>query len=397
VRACRWAVRLGVAAALVNMAPLPALAQGIVFQSASSGADVEPMLAFDHTLTSATDPYLVVAVATRSSSTSVLSVTWGGAPLARLSSAGSSGYCRSELWGLAGPASGTRRVEVTLSGGGSVAAVAMGYAGVDQSNPLRVTAANFGNGGAASATLGDSAGLTVIDALCAHASSIPTATADSGQSPRYQQNSNDLLARGSDRPGAASVTMSWTITVETGGLGWAIAAVALAPAIPTGGEDAGPPPDSRPPDSAPPADAAPDGAPPDSDGVEPDAAAPRDQATGDAPGGAGDDAGYDAAADAAAPPDAGNAGPDAGNADVDAAADGGAGDAVVRARDIDLAIGCACRAAGRDPASGGPLALLAAAALAFSASSRRRRGPRAGAAPTRAGASPSSWPPPPRP
>jgi MYXO-CTERM domain-containing protein len=399
VRALGYAVGLGVAAALWSMAPPRALAQGIAFQSASSGADVEPLLAFDHTSTPAVDAYLVVAVAARSSGTTVLSVTHGGAALAQLGAAASTGYCRSELWGLAAPAAGTNRVEVTLSGGGSVVAVALSYAGVEQTAPRRGIAANFGNGSVASVAGPATAGQTVIDALCANASSTPAATAGPGQNTRYTQNSNNVLAVGGDTPGAAGQTLSYDVTVGTGGLGWSLVAVALAPATPPA-DDAG-----TPPDGATPADAAPDGAPPDSDGAEPDAGAPRDQAPGDdsadAPGGAGDDA----ATDVPARPDAGNvdvdanANPatDAGAGDANAAADAGAGDAVVRARDIDLAIGCACRAAGRDPAAGGPLALLAAAALALSVSRRRRRGPRAGAAPTRAGASPSSWPPPPPP
>jgi MYXO-CTERM domain-containing protein len=357
VRAFRQVARLGIALA-VSLLPSAVLAQGIRFEGSSTGAGADLVIAFDHITPAAADRYLVVAVAMRSGSNTVLSVTHGGRALGPIATASSGGYCRLELWGLAGPIVGTARVEVTVSAGGAFTAAAVGYAGVDQSTPFGNIASAFGTGTAASLALPSGAAELVVDALCSQASSTPSATPAAAQTRRWAQSSNNLYASGSDVPGGPDLALSWTINVTAGGQAWGIAAAALRPAAPQ--TDGGPTPDTSPPPdtAAPPVDTgnpAPDTAHP------ADTAAPSDgpdAPVADGPPGASD----------GRPADAPVTGPDAG-ADRPVGAD-----AAIRARDINLSIGCACQTpAGERPATA-LQALLAGLALALAV--RRRYSPR---------------------
>jgi hypothetical protein len=314
-------------AVAVSLAPA-ALAQGITFQGHTTATWLSEATAFDHVVNAVANQQLLVAIAIRSSSTGVLSVRYEGALLSRIVAASGGGYCRSELWALTAPPTGVGTVEIALTQANAATAVVASYAGVDPIVPFGNASSDVGNGGTASLTFPSSSSETVVDAICAVASSQPSGMPAAGQTQRWNLSSpnTSLLNAGSDTIGEIGLTISWTLTVGTGGLGWGIAAVALRPA---GGANA--------PDASPPADADP----------LPDSAAATDAPAtnmGDAASGSHDGSVADGAA--------GSSGPDGAAGVSDAP---GSADAVARARDIDLAIGCACRTGRGRPA---PVALL---------------------------------------
>jgi hypothetical protein len=328
------------AAAVALMLTSPAVAradvaaEGVTAAVGSGGSTV----VLDHLVTATPGQILLVAVAVRSSSTTVRSVTFGGAALGSVVSASAGGYCRAELWSLLAPAPGTGQVVVTLSGGGAAAAAALSYAGVDASSPIVGTNAAHGIQGAVSLTVGGTAGGLVVDSVCAAATSAPTATAAAGQTVRWNRPSGNLVGAGSDRPGAASVTMQWTLTVPAA-LGWSIAGVALRPAIPSGASDAGDPSDGGgAPDASTPADVP-------LDVQASDARAALDGRAGDGIGATVD--GQASSTDGSPPSDGRASTAREGGAD-DVSPDAGPRDPSAVPRDMVLRVGCACRLSGGD-------------------------------------------------
>jgi MYXO-CTERM domain-containing protein len=313
-----------------------ARAQRVSFDAASSVAATSGNVSFMHTVGTAPDRYLVVAVTVVPSGTSVASASFGGQALARIGSRGSSS-CRSELWGLPDPPSGARTVQVNLTASSALAVGASSYSGVDPRDPTGPFASHTGNGSSPqdlSTSAAIDAGDFTVDVLCGTSSSgAPTPSAGSGQTQRWRRSTATMTGVGSSQQNNSGgrATMSWTLT-GSGNIDWSIATFVLnpSPAPPDAAPDVGP--DVMPDlsqDLA--ADLAPDLA---ADLASPDLAEP--------------DAAQDAALDAAA---------DAGEAD--AAPDAEVTPAIAEYR---LRVGCACRTGG--PPSGGGL-LLVVVVVAF--------------------------------
>jgi hypothetical protein len=314
----------------------------VVAEGASAALGVGASVTFPHTVASTPDQFLVVAVGVRSSSAMVNAVSYGGSPLSLIVSESAGGYCRSELWGLAGPSPGTRDVAVTLSAGNSASiAAAVSYAGVDGRSPIVNTASSHGTRGAVSLSVTSTPGEVVIDSVCGGANSAPSGTPGSGQTQRWNRTSGTLLLAGSDRPGAAAVTMQWTLSVPAA-LGWSIGAAALRPATGAGG---------------PPGDAAlpPDSAVADATSSSPDIGSLPDGAAADQPA-AGDDG-------ALAPADLGAARLAPDSSSTANGANAASPDSGPPAPSVThLTVGCACRTSphGSPAAPGAPwLALVA--------------------------------------
>jgi MYXO-CTERM domain-containing protein len=350
----RFARRLAVACALavLNLAAV-ARAEAVLTEGSTSALGSGASVTFNHTVTGTPDQFLLVGVGVRSSGVSVSAVTFGGAPLALLVSASAGGYCRSELWGLVAPAPGTASILVTLSAGNSDSiAAAVSYAGVDGRSAVATSAATHGTRGSVSLSLTSASNEVVVDSVCGGANSAPTSSPGPGQTQRWNRTSGSLMLAGSDRPGAASVAMTWTLSVPAA-LGWSIAAVALRPAPAPSGPDA--------------ATALPDAGLP---------AAPDQPDAPSAPAGT---------IDSATIP--GDGSPPAGDAPRvgtgDALARNGDGEAPdgdqPRSVTTELHVGCACRAAG--PAGsepGGLWLVLVAAGAVGRVRGRRRRSSSAG-------------------
>src|SRR5512136_2166382 len=108
------------------------------------------------------------------------------------------------------------------------------YTGVDQTTPFGAAATAIGNGTAPTVTLSSAVGELVVDTagIRQNTTGNQTLTAGSGQTQRYNDvsgtaSNSNVRGAGSEKAGAASVTMSWT-AASTGA--WAIVAAPLKPA-----------------------------------------------------------------------------------------------------------------------------------------------------------------------
>jgi hypothetical protein len=334
----RLVSRVALALAVIAASAVPARAQSIVAGPSSSAVGVGSAIVFDYTTPAGVDQFLVVAVAVRSSSVTVGAVSFAGVALTPIVSESAGGYCRSELWGLIAPPAGTGTVAVMLSAASSTAiAAAVSYAGIDGKSPVASSASTHGTRGAVSVALTSASTETVVDSVCGAGASAPSGSPAPGQIQRWNASSGNLLAAGSDRPGAPAVTMQWTLT-QPAALGWATAAAALRPAAPRG--------------------ATPDASTPAADGATADV-----RLRDDGPAAAGDGArATEPDAGSPPPPEGGTASLDAftgagGDAPPPALAPGdgrsldGAIEALQGPPVIHLRVGCSCRAGG--PARGG--------------------------------------------
>ncbi len=136
-------------------------------------------------------------------------------------------YYRNTAWFKTSPATGSNNVDVTYSATqGELMAGAICFSGVDTGTPLGTEATN--NGGATTPTVDvtSATGEMVVDNLYTGENVEPTAT-----SPQVRQwfqygVGGYCCAGGSTKDGAASVTMSWTVT---GVSAWTLAGVSIKP------------------------------------------------------------------------------------------------------------------------------------------------------------------------
>jgi hypothetical protein len=201
----------------------------IAFDAASSSqADNTSSLTWSHTTSAGSDRILIVGVSSDQNDP-VSTITYNGVNLTKLESEKYGFVNKVELWYLVNPSSGTHNVVVTLSsssdglGGGAVT-----YTGVDQSTPVGTAVKNNGYNLNPTVTVSSAADELVIDVLCVDDGGA-TITVGGGQTTRYSSNPSENLGRGSSEPGAASVTMSWTLSNVGSADHWAIIAVALKP------------------------------------------------------------------------------------------------------------------------------------------------------------------------
>lgn len=177
-----------------------------VFNAATTGtAAGASSVTFSHTPAGA-DRLLSVGVSI--DNRVVNSVTFGGTGLTSVSSA-TNGAQVAHLWRLIAPAASAQNVVVTLSGGGSdIIAVATSYTGVDQTTPLGTPATATGTSTTASVAVTSATDELVVDCV---SSNLGTLTVGAGQTERGNAVAGDNQGGSSTEPGAASVTMSWTI------------------------------------------------------------------------------------------------------------------------------------------------------------------------------------------
>ncbi len=187
-------------------------------------------LSWAHTVGSGPDRVLVVGVS-NSSNTQVRRIRYGGVALTEIvSRAGGGGNTRASLWILVAPLSGTADVVVTLSGPEDIAAGAVSFTGVEQGTPVGGSASARGTGTLASVTIASAPEEVVVDAVAARGNAL-SIVPGGGQAPLWTigtgTGGNNVIGGGSTQPGAASVTMSWTLAASQS---WAIGAARLRPA-----------------------------------------------------------------------------------------------------------------------------------------------------------------------
>jgi len=186
---------------------------------------------WSHTVGAGSNRVLVVGVSNRDGTRTVSTVTYGGVALTRIGLQNGAGTAnRVELWRLIAPATGTANIIVTLSGSTETVAGAVSYTGVDQTTPFGTFASASGTSTAPSVAVTSASGEVVMDVVAANGDS-DGATVGTGQTQRWNDftgtGGGDIHGAGSTEPGAASVTMAWTLVASKA---WAIGAVPVKPA-----------------------------------------------------------------------------------------------------------------------------------------------------------------------
>jgi hypothetical protein len=229
--------RIAMFAAVLGLAPLlPRLeraARASVEHDSdrSEGAFNVARLAFDGTVAAGDDRFVLVEVTTSDGALPVASASLGGVPLGFISGVTApEGHCRVEWWGLVAPAPGTQPLIVDLPAPAAhLGAVFISYRGVSPVAPVAGATAATGSAGPTEVTIaGAGAGDVVLDAVCAWSADSVIATAGSNQVARWHWSTGSLSSAGSELPGAASVTLTWTAdgpaNVQWGAVGLALQA-----------------------------------------------------------------------------------------------------------------------------------------------------------------------------
>lgn len=213
---------------LLALLSVPAEA-AITFDSASSstaGNIAVTTVTWSHTVGAGVDRILVVGVSLHSLTTSVSSVTYAGSSLTLIGS-----FSRVSMWRLLAPPVGTANIVATLSPASRLVVGATSYFGVDQTTPTGAFVSGSGPDTVPpSITVTSAVGELVVDTLVVPGpAGLPVVGA--GQTQRWNDTtgstSGHVGGAGSSEPGAASVTMSWTLPAARG---WVMGAVSLKPA-----------------------------------------------------------------------------------------------------------------------------------------------------------------------
>jgi len=206
--------------------------------SSSSGTDVNS-LTWSHVCTGA-DLLLTVGVDifnlyNDAGIPEVGGITYNGVALTKIDAQAAGTYCRSELWYLIAPAAGTHDIIVTFTWTPAPGVVggARSFTGADQSAPLGTSAKATGTTTPATVTIASAAGQYVVDSACAYKATAITMTVGAGQTEDWNATpATGSVGVGSYEGGAASVTMSWTLSATASG--WATVAVPIKPATAPG-------------------------------------------------------------------------------------------------------------------------------------------------------------------
>ncbi|MDQ2977360.1 MAG: right-handed parallel beta-helix repeat-containing protein, partial [Acidobacteriota bacterium] len=187
---------------------------------------------WSHTVGAGSNRILIVGVSFKNGAANVNSITYGGTALVSIGSRTDAGTnTKIEIWKLVAPASGTANIVVTLSAAKRIVAGSVSFTGVDQTTPNGAFASNVGSNNTPTVNVASAVGELVIDTLATQGDASP-ATVSVGQTQRWNRTTgandgNEVLGGGSTKPGAATVTMSWTLGQ---GQAWSIGAIALKPA-----------------------------------------------------------------------------------------------------------------------------------------------------------------------
>jgi uncharacterized repeat protein (TIGR01451 family) len=188
-------------------------------------------LTWAHAVAGGADGLLIVNVSALNN-TAVSSVTYGGIALTKIGFAlniSGPGAC-TEMWQLKSPPVGSNNVVVTMNNNAPFTAGATSFFGVNQSSAFGTLRTAIGEKNTPSVAVNSGGGELVVDAVASH--SAGSGAAGSGQTERWRQSTgtggSDVWGSSSTKPGALSVTMSWTLSGSGAGE-WAAVAVPLKP------------------------------------------------------------------------------------------------------------------------------------------------------------------------
>lgn len=175
---------------------------------------------WSHTCTGS-NLYLVVLLPHWANGNTVSGVTYNGVAMSLLARSSLSGSNdRSEIWGLANPATGSHTVAVTGANCyGTIGAAS--FTGIDQTTSTGTAATATGSSTGPTVNTSSASNEVVVGAVSYDSG---TSTTGGGQTPLWNVNSAQDTAA-SYETGAATTTTSWTIPTAP----WAIAAVPLKP------------------------------------------------------------------------------------------------------------------------------------------------------------------------
>ena len=201
----------------------------VTFDASSSGTisgTSSAQLTWIQNTGSGNNRYLVVGVSL--ANTTVKDVTYGGSAMTLLGSVGPNPY--TYLYGLANPSSGAKVVYVTTNGATNyLIGGATSFTNVAQTNSTGSFVSFAGGSTNPSVTVPSATGEMVVDSLSVNAVGAAV-TPGGGQTARWlNPGGTNLSSGGSTKPGAASVTMSWTTTSTLSYLG----AISLHPSATT--------------------------------------------------------------------------------------------------------------------------------------------------------------------
>ena len=169
-----------------------------------------------------------------SGSTAGLTVTYAGIAMTLVGS-----ISTLSIYRLVDPPLGTNNAVASAAGGVASRGVVVSYSGVHQTLPhgTAVTASGSGAGSDPSVTVSSTAGQLVIDFVYAQRNlnqaiglSIGAGQSNLYTTPGFVSDSNDGAIGASYEAGAATNTMTWTLSTTATGTSWAQAAVSIIPA-----------------------------------------------------------------------------------------------------------------------------------------------------------------------
>jgi Tfp pilus assembly protein PilV len=202
---------------------LRATGGGTVTFDAASSAMSSPTNALTWTHTPVGTPSLVVVgVMLADTGATVSTVTYGGTALTLIRSTVNGSLAKTWLYRLASPPAGAQTVIVILSAADRKVAGAITVTGSDTATPISNHAGAIGTSTTPSVTVTSAAGELVVDTATSFEGG--TWTAGAGQTEWWDRQQNPVSGAGSTEAGAASVTMSWTNTLNNE---WAISAASI--------------------------------------------------------------------------------------------------------------------------------------------------------------------------
>ena len=175
-------------------------------------------------------PSLVVVALSIGKDVGVTTATYGGTALTLIREDVGIQDGNTFLYRLISPPTGAQTVSLTIDSDEDIEGAAVTVTGSDTTTPISNSAGASGvDPTDPSVTVTSAAGELVIDVIGGKIAFVFTAGAD--QTKRWEENQ---VGAGSTEAGAASVTMSWTVTTGVGD-GWVISAVSIKPAAAAGG------------------------------------------------------------------------------------------------------------------------------------------------------------------
>jgi len=209
----------------------PPVGSSIVHQSSSGQyqdyGSGPGSITWNHTVGAGSDRLLIVSTAIDSNNGAVVrQVSFDGNLLTRKQVKNQGWEQEVQLWYMLDPPVGTYPVTVSYSQTNyGIEARASSYTGVSPNKPISTAVVAGGSGTAAAVTIASAPGELVIDALAYRSGG--TMSANASQTERFNQSASWNGTAGSDKAGASSVTMSWSLQY---GATWSMAAASLRPA-----------------------------------------------------------------------------------------------------------------------------------------------------------------------